>query len=253
MKEDDFAPVIGAVLAFLLPVGIYCFLLAVINRRSRPLMVRGIWDTAGLFLASSGFVFVTVPLLFNQYYSRALADGGNEPFEDIWLRHWLLSLSYYIAVVVVGVLVMLWRSDQTAIYNIDTEHFTKGLDLAAEALGMLVEMHGNRAVLKPPPEPVADGAMRNAATKLLPYSMERYAEIIIEPFPAMCHMTLYWCGGPRSLRQSFEAELDKGLAESAPVENTASGWFFSISGLVFGSVTMICVVLALLAFLPPRR
>ena len=50
-------------LAFLCPIGVYCFFLASINQRSRPLMVNGCWDAVGLLFALSGFALITVPTL----------------------------------------------------------------------------------------------------------------------------------------------------------------------------------------------
>ncbi len=253
MKEEDFAAAIGAVLAFLIPVGIYCFLLAVINRRSKPLLVQGVWDTASIFFASSGFLFCTVPLLFHEYYIRALSDGGDEAFQDIWFRHWALSIGYYAAVVLFVVGTMYWRSDRTAIYNVDPEHFEKGLEQAASAMGLAVENSPGRTILKPAPHAAPDGAMMSAEKAFNALrSSAGYAELVVEPFPAMCHVTLHWRQVTTGLRRKIEAELNKSLAESAPAENAASGWFFSISGMVFGSVTMICVVLVLIAFLPRR-
>ncbi len=253
MKEDDFASVIGAVFSFLVPVGVYCFLLAVINRRTTPLLVQGTWDMVGLFFASSGFLFVTAPLLFQQYYIRALADVGGEAFQDIWFRYWLLSLAYYVTVIVIGGVAILWRSDKSAIYNVDPDQFGKRFEQAAASMGMAVESHDSRMILKPAPSSIADGAKMNGETSLsLPRTEDGHAELVVEPFPAMYHVTLHWREATSGIRERFEAELDKSLADAAPVENTASGWFFSISGLVFGSVTMVCIVLALLTFLPRR-
>ena len=49
MRELELA--LCALLAFLLPVAIYCFILAILNRRGKPLLVSGVWDSVGLLFA----------------------------------------------------------------------------------------------------------------------------------------------------------------------------------------------------------
>src|SRR5262249_47656505 len=108
-------------LVFLAPLAIYCLVLAMLNRRPLPVMVRGVWDCVGLIFAASGFLLVVAPTLINRLYANAL---GNQPldsgeFYEIWLEYWILTLLYYV-VVSVGIVVLLWsRSTKTVIYNVD--------------------------------------------------------------------------------------------------------------------------------------
>src|SRR5947209_5678247 len=102
-----------AFLAFLLPVGIYCFVLAAINRRARPLLVRGPWDAIGLVFAVSGFFLATVPALAAEFHHHVLGSP------DLVLGVWAWWLVYYLLVVVGGVLMILARSNKTMIYNVD--------------------------------------------------------------------------------------------------------------------------------------
>lgn len=90
---DEIRLALFAFMAFLLPIGIYCFVLAAINRRSRPLLVHGAWDAVGLSFAVSGFFLATVPVLASQFYHHVL-DATDLEFAPWigWLAYFLLIL-----------------------------------------------------------------------------------------------------------------------------------------------------------------
>ena len=88
----DFALAICALLAFLLPVGFYCLILASINRRGKPLIVSGVWDSIGLLFAVSGFSMPTFWLGFILVYVFAITAGWLAAFMP---KRYILSLIYF--------------------------------------------------------------------------------------------------------------------------------------------------------------
>src|SRR5437870_2646269 len=114
MRELELA--LCALLAFLFPVAIYCLILASINRRARPLIVAGVWDSVGLLCAVGGFFLATVPMLITEFYRRAFTAEGSEQFFSLLLQHWLLWLIYFLFLISGSVLMVLWRTHKTMIY-----------------------------------------------------------------------------------------------------------------------------------------
>ena len=135
-------------LAFLLPVGFYCFILAYMNRRSRPLMVTGDWDAVGLLFAVAGFFLVTVPMLLGEFFERSLADDGVK-IADLFLEQWIIWLAYFLLLISGSVFMILWRSQKTLIYNIDPDQFPKALEQTFANLGLGVATKKERLILTP--------------------------------------------------------------------------------------------------------
>ena len=50
-------------LAFLIPLAVYCWVLAAINRRGKPTMVGGTWDCAGMLLSAGGILLMVGPVV----------------------------------------------------------------------------------------------------------------------------------------------------------------------------------------------
>ena len=222
-----------AVLAFLFPVGIYCFFLASINQRSRPLMMHGRWDAIGLLFAASGFFLGTIPILGSELYTRFLGVLVSDLVFDAW---WLLWLAYYLLLVCGAWLMLTWRADETAIYHVDPTLFIQVLERALAALGLDIYRHNERFVIHP-----AD-PMNSAAITELPRAARsedrRHAALEVEAFPAMCHVTLHWSDTVPEVRRAIERELEKGLIVATPNENPAAGWFLSVSGMIFGALSL---------------
>jgi hypothetical protein len=243
----EFLQTLGAVVSFLLPVGIYCLYLAHVNRRPRPMMAGGAWDSLGLLFAASGFLVVTVPLLLTEFYRRAASVVDS--IQALWLSYWIVWLAYYTALVVAAVWMIRARAGKTMIYNVDSELFPKALDQAFSQIGMEAHGDSNRLVLQPISHRGNNGStsfMEAAPVAALPD--RRHAEVEIEAFPALCHVTLHWRQCEAELRAEIERELDKALESAAPLENPAAGWFMSISGLVLGAVSAVVLALFFLVF-----
>jgi hypothetical protein len=60
--------------------------------------------------------------------------------------------------------------------------------------------------------------------------------LVIEPFSAMRHATLYWPPNASPVRQEIELELAKALSEAEMADNPAAGWLMSIA------IVLMCLV-----------
>jgi hypothetical protein len=241
--------ILFAVLAFLCPIGIYCFFVASINQRTRPLMVSGRWDAVGLLFAMSGFVLVTVPTIAAAFYDRFVGVIVSTFVFDPW---WTLWISYHLAILGGSWLMTLWRASTTEIYQVDPALFAKALDGTLATLGLAAIRDQGRLVLFQARKSEADAS--TGITQLAPPSAppERIGTLQVDAFPAMCHVTLRWDQCRADQRRDLETELAKGLVLAAPDENPAAGWFLSVSGLIFGALTMVVVTFITLIVLGKR-
>jgi hypothetical protein len=247
MKEIVLA--LCAVLAFILPIGIYCLILASINRRGKPLIVSGIWDAIGLLFAVSGFFLATIPMLLAEFYARTAAADNSDNFLNVWLQHWILWLVYFLFLLSGSALMLLGRSHKTMIYNVDPEQFPKALERTFAIVGLGVKKNKERLILMP--TKAGESQESTAITAAAPGppaapAATRHAELEIESFASMCHITLHWDNCAEDVRRQIEKELDKNLEASAPLENHAAGWFLNISGTIFGALVMVVLTFVLL-------
>jgi hypothetical protein len=60
-----------------------------------------------------------------------------------------------------------------------------------------------------------------------------WTELVVDPFPAMRHVTLRWQGRNDTVRREVEAELSKALAEVRTRNNPLSAWFLSLALALF--------------------
>jgi hypothetical protein len=251
----DFALAICALLAFLLPVGFYCLILASINRRGKPLIVSGVWDSVALLFAVSGFFLITMPMLMSEFYDRTFTLGASDPFFTLWLQHWVLWLVYFLLLISGSALMIVWRAHKTMIFNVDPELFPKALERTFANVGMCIARKKEQRLILAPlsrGESQESTAVPQAAAK--PASApegSRAVELEIESFPSMCHITLHWGNHAPEVRRQIENELEKSLESTAPLDNPAAGWFLNISGLIFG--TLLMVMLAFVILIVTRR
>jgi hypothetical protein len=148
---EKIALAIIALLAFLVPVGTYCLILATINRRSRPLFVSGLWDAVGLLFATSGFFLVGVPMLLTEFFNRTMGIVVQDTLWSAWLQYWLVWLVYFLLLGTGAALMLLTRTRKTLIYNIDADLFDKGLETALAGLGLAGAQERGRLVLTAAP------------------------------------------------------------------------------------------------------
>ena len=67
----------------------------------------------------------------------------------------------------------------------------------------------------------------------------------VNPFPAMCHVTLQWSRGDRLKRREIEAELAKLLDDVESPHNPAARWLMSVAGILMGVVSFGLLLLIL--------
>ncbi len=235
----EFALAICALLAFLLPVGFYCLILASINRRGKPLIVSGVWDSLGLLFAVSGFFLATMPMLVSEFYVRTFILGDSGEFLILWLQHWIL-----------------WRAHKAMIFNVDPELFPKALERTFANVGMAIRMRKQQRLILAP-ESRGESQQSMAITQAVPKAAvapedSRYAELDIEIFPPMRHITLHWGNCAPEVRRQIENELEKCLESTAPLDNPAAGWFLNISGLIFGTLLMVVLAFVMLILISRR-
>jgi hypothetical protein len=218
-------------LAFICPVGIYCLILGMLNRRDRPVLVSGPWDFAGVLLAASGVLLVVCPF----YILRPLYDGwryywmmGHPGVGDsqssityyLWISLWFL---YYFGVVIVAAWMLSRRRGITAVYNVDQALMEVGLSRVLERLGLDWRRNGHHFIL-------TSQSGNGSALE-------------VEGFPPLRHATLRWHGVDEPSRQAIELELDKVLAGMPNDDASIAGWFMSLG------VSIMFVTLAGVAFL----
>jgi len=246
----DFAIAICALLAFLLPIGFYCLILASVNRRGKPLIVSGVWDSIGLLFAVSGFFLATMPMLVSEFYFRTFTLAGSGEFLALWLQHWILWLVYFLFLISGSALMILWRAHKTMIFNVDPELFPKALERTFANVGMAIRMRNQQRLILAP-ETRGESQESMAITQAVPKAAvapedSRYAELDIEIFPPMRHITLHWGNCAPEVRRQIENELEKCLESTAPLDNPAAGWFLNISGLIFGTLLMVVLAFVML-------
>ena len=242
-------------LVLLFPLALYCLALSYLNRGRRPVLVPGVWDCALLLFALSGFFLWTVPALVRSLLFPLLNRLGADI--DVTQTEWLLSLAYYVVVVLTALLLLTIRRHKTAIYNVDTERFGPCLAMTLAELGLDFLQRADRLVIAP-----ADAFTSVTAETFTaaPIAGERptkhlnrapggpyYAELVVDPFATFCHVTLHWGSYSRPLRRAIEGRLTHTLENAHAMENPASGCLLSFGGMIFGVLTMLAVFFVVLS------
>jgi hypothetical protein len=219
-------------LLFIFPLGIYCLILGVLNRRDRPLLVSGPWDFAGVLFAASGFLLFVGPAVLSSLHERwryywmfgdtSTGEEMNSLAHYSWLAAWYL---YYVIVVGGAAFLLRQRRCLTAIYNITFTDLEIAFARVFERLDIGWTRQGNHYLLK-------------AATG---YS----AELELEPAATFHHATLHWHDVQPAIRQEIERELEKVLAGMPTPTNYAASWFLSLASL-FIFITLLGVLLIIL-------
>jgi hypothetical protein len=141
----------------LLPLAVYVFVLAQLNRRRHPVMVSGVWDFAGVLFALSGFLLLGGPFILASF---------NQDWRDFWIRSplrateglseewWYLRLAiwgfYFLAIAGGSALLLRWRSYVTCVYNVDPEALDQSLAEALDRLQLPWKRSRNRVFIDYP-------------------------------------------------------------------------------------------------------
>jgi hypothetical protein len=277
---------------FIFPVAVYCTILGMINRRTRPLLVSGTWDFFGILLATSLFLLFLGPVLV---LSGAFRENLNDmPFHrgfgtlaeataNLLVDWWLAWLSYYV-LVLGGAVYLLWlRRNTTVIYNVEQRTVETALARLVERLGLNASRLGNRVFLGINAAPVPLTAAANASTHVTanpplageerlsrplrdlghlagasesrarpPGLVDEQVTIDVEPFEMLSNVTLHWRSASPTARATLVRELRLELAEIPTPENVAGTWFLGIATLLFLVILMLTTVFVL-ALLFARR
>jgi hypothetical protein len=232
-------------IAFLFPLALYCLILALVNRRRRPVMVSGPWDFAGVLLGLSGFILAGGPAILDGFHRRWLtlwltsADYRGTRLDEKHLYWVSLWAAYFVLVVGVCALVFWLRRWQTSIYNIQPAAADTALGQALDRLGLSWERYGNRLVVHPPTPWSAP------PVKGLEVAREETLGIQVEPFPALRHVSLRWSTDGGLLRDRIEQELAEVLRHVNTCDNPAAVWFTSFGA---GLLSLMLFDIALLAY-----
>jgi hypothetical protein len=254
--------VLFSFLVFLFPLALYSLALAYVNWSSRPVLVSGLWDCIALLFGLSGFLLFTLPTLLFGGIARFIAILPGIEGVDPEFRPWLVFIAYYSAVACGMALLLAVRRHKTVIYNVDTELFRERLSQVLTSLGLDHVNLSGRLIIAPAeafttaPAPDQAGAAITAdpvhvhASRELPMKAftappggPRYAEVSLDTFQMLCHVTLHWETYTPYFRREIEDRLERSLGDD-PVDNPAAAWL-----LGFSVSSSIALLIALFMFL----
>jgi hypothetical protein len=254
-------------LVFLIPLTVYCLILAVLNRRLNPAMVSGLWDCVGLLFGLSGFFLAVVPGLLTVLYQRTMWQQPIESGKDssaalaeVWADFWLIFLLYYVVVLFVAGFLLWYRSNKTVIYNVDPADFQTVFTDLLTHMGLGQTRSGPNLIIGPGLQPeqtlvissdtVASGPPPPAR---MPPELNQTAVLRVESFAALCHVTLHWQGASPEFREAMESELRRALRDVETPPHPAASWLMAIAGSLLGLILLICLVIILVVFFPLHR
>ncbi len=221
------------ILALLVPPAIYCWVMACINRRSKPTIIPGLWDFLGLTAAAGGILLFVAPALISRFF----LDLYLEAFAMEW---WWASWAAYFSFMVLGVLLMArWRQRETVIYNVDVDMWDQVFQRCLDSLGLDSVRTGDHLTI------------RRAGTNLGNASPPP-CELIVNVFPAMRNVSLRWLHAPHELRAAVEKRLRDSLESARVYDNPAAYWLFALAGVLFGFIFLAVAVWFLINYFPPR-
>ena len=212
-------------LVFFFPLAIYLLVLGLINRRSFPLLVSGVWDGIGLLFGASGFLLFAGPAILSGLSERwrlywLLGKGGvplNQP--DMAGPMWIfLSLLYFLLIVGGSAFYLRRQRRLTAIYNAEAAQVEHALVHCCAELGLTPVRSGDLYLFGFSPEGKAT---------------EESAILEMESFPLMRHVTLRWDPTDSPLRPVLERQLAQQLAQSPSDYSLLGGWLLTFGFILF--------------------
>jgi hypothetical protein len=231
-------------LVLLLPLGIHFLVLAILNNRERPVMVSGTYDCLGMLFAFSGFAFFVLPhvmLHLVSFSSRPVEVGPRDP------RWWAVIAPYCGLVLTLGWLVLTWRRHKTVVYNVDVDRFDEIFRAVLAQLNLGANAKKNHLAIQASSTP--ETGFAEVATLPLPAAMtgdDVLAEVTVEVFRPMSHVTLHWDNYLSHVRRDIEVELDRKLEGAKPVVNPV-GYWLNVIGFAIIAFCAMAVVLAVIA------
>ncbi|MCI0379953.1 MAG: hypothetical protein L0215_20420 [Gemmataceae bacterium] len=233
---------------FLFPLALYCWIVGAINRRGRPTLAVGFWDCLGMLFAASGFLLLVGPILLKTVFEQGLGtvvlqENPSDAFFDWWCQRWLFWAIYYVVLLGGAALLLWWRGRKTVIYNVDLEAFAPLFFRAIQEAGLCA--HAKEDIIQLFADSVAPREATGANGPL--------AEVSVEYFVPLCHVTLHWRRNDLTLRTQVENKLNRLLPEARTLENPAGGWLYIVTAILFGLIFLAGMLWVFLTFFPPRR
>jgi hypothetical protein len=235
-------------MVFFLPLAIYLFYLASINRGPHARVVSGVWDVVGVLAALSGFLLIGGPAILSGLYEQWRMSwllGNFQRLNEIrgsWNEWIMLYAAYFVSVIVLVVWQILQARGKTAIYNVAEEDLELALRRALDEAGVLWQRVGDRN-LALFGVAAADRTMTSSPppAKLDSPEMARHNSIVIgsaaestgisalswRPFQAFHHVALAWTNVDREIQEGIESRLAEQLLKFRSPANQAAPWFFT--------------------------
>jgi hypothetical protein len=229
-------------LIVLMPVAVFCLVIARINRRPYATVRSGVQDCGLLIFAFSGILFYLGPGLLTEFnfsvrdvwlinHYSFIKGMPEERGHQLWRVWWTLSCLAYALVVGGGLLLLLWkRRNSTAIYNVNTAQFEHVLGGVLDRLGLTWSRTGRQLDIRAKRLASAEsnGVARNGSWAGLP---NESARLVIEPWTLMSHVTLDWSPGSSELKTLIEDRLLQALQTVRRPERPNNGWMVAAAGL----------------------
>lgn len=203
----------------LIPLALYCLIVAGIYRKPHPTLIAGTTEFLGALLALAGFLIVGGPAALaggHELWRRAMYRGSFDAVGgliDEPGRPWIIWWLFYFAVVVIGSLLIARQRRATAtISNFDPEGLTALIGDVGRRLDVPIARRGAAFVFGGP---------------------ARSAVMDVRPAPVLRSVTLVWRSDPADLRLLVEQEIRNCLLDLAAPRNPVAGWLVGVAGVIF--------------------
>jgi hypothetical protein len=213
----------------LAPLAIYLLWLAQITRKSRPTILGGAWDYAGLLMGLSGFILFGGALVLSllQTNFRYWMRGNFEGLRAAWIQEkvtWIILAGTYLTLVIGCIALTLASRRRTIVlYNINPNAFETTLTEVFEQMDRPIERRGNAWF----------GPM---GAQL--FELERFARGRT--------VTLRWVSEDRLLFQEVERHIRESARTFTADENPSTHWLMA-AAVGAGVSAMACLGLLIYA------
>jgi hypothetical protein len=235
-------------MVFFLPLSIYLFYLASINRGPHARVISGVWDVVGVLAALSGFLLIGGPAILSGLYEQWRMSwllGNFQRLNEIrgnWNEWIMLYAAYFVGVIGLVVWQILQARGKTAIYNVTEEDFELALRRALDGGGVLWQRVGDRNLslfgvaaadrtiasspssAKPDSEGITSQNSLSLGSVAVPTGV---SALSWRPFQAFHHVALAWTNVDRDIQEGIESRLAEQLLRFRSPANPAAPWFFT--------------------------
>ena len=239
---------------------------------------------SGVLLLGGPFIMASLNQDWRDFWLRSPFRSSEGLSEQWWYLRLGLWALYFAAIFVGSIFLLRGRSRVTSIYNVDQDGLDRALGQALDRLHLDWKRAGHLLFIggpilsdgQPTPETaiVSPGQVNleerrvnrsegqktesgdfetSAPSSILdPHSLHEPQDpprektrLEVNPFPAMCHVTLQWSKGDRRTRREIEAELANLLGDLESPHNPAARWLMTVAGILMGMVSFGLLLLVL--------